>query len=54
MTPGTTCREVRVRGETSGAIAASLNEDGVRTRTGKRWVPATVLNATKRGPGTVP
>lgn len=43
-------RDARARGETFRAIAASLNAAGVRTRTGKAWAPATILNATKRGP----
>ncbi len=43
-------RDARRRGETFRAIAAVLNAEGVLTRTGKSWAPATVLNATKRGP----
>lgn len=43
-------REARDRGETFRAIAAALNAEEVRTRTGKAWAPATVLNATRRGP----
>src|ERR1035437_1764572 len=47
-------RDARSRGKTIRAIAASLNADGVRTRTGKAWAPATVFNATKRGPAAPP
>jgi DNA invertase Pin-like site-specific DNA recombinase len=47
-------REARAQGETFRAIAAALNDDGVPTRTGKAWGPATVLNATKRGPAATP
>ncbi|MBK9966149.1 MAG: recombinase family protein [Holophagales bacterium] len=47
-------REARERGDTFRAIAASLTADGIRTRTGKDWAPATVLNATKRGPDAAP
>lgn len=43
-------REARERGETLRAIAATLNAEGIRTRTGKAWAAATILNATRRGP----
>mgnify|MGYP000889066313 CR=1 FL=1 len=42
-------REARERGETYRAIAAKLNAEGIRTRTGKAWAAATILNATRRG-----
>lgn len=46
----TRIREAREQGETFRAIAAALNADGIRTRSGKPWAPATILNATRRGP----
>ncbi|MCK6685914.1 MAG: recombinase family protein [Thermoanaerobaculia bacterium] len=42
-------REARERGDPFRAIAAALNADGVKTRNGKAWAPATVFNATRRG-----